>query len=77
MRNFAHATPDRQYETYCPQCKVRVPLSWKDMEWLQLYQQCGQHPHYRCNACPVGEYGVHPRMQVRIVRQASRREVNV
>jgi hypothetical protein len=68
MKNFAHATPDRDYETYCPQCKRRDPLSWKDMEWLQVMQRIGQHPHYRCGVCPVGEYGIRQRMQVRLVR---------
>lgn len=72
MKNFAQATPDRDYETYCPQCKVRVPLTWKDMEWLQRYQRIGQHPHYRCHACPTGEYGTYPRMQVRMVRAIRR-----
>ncbi len=69
MRDFRKATPDRQYETYCPGCKKREPLPWKDMEWLQIYQRIRQHPRYECRVCPVGEYGIRQRMQVRMVRQ--------
>lgn len=69
MRDFCKATPERNYEVYCPKCKQRSALTWEDMEWLQLYQRVGQHPAYLCYACPTNEYGMHQRMQVRTVRQ--------
>ena len=69
MRNFHKADPSRQYETYCPGCKSRAPLTWEDIKWLQLYQDIGQHPRYECRVCPTDTYGMRRRLQVRPVRR--------
>lgn len=66
MKRFANADLNRDYETYCPLCRTRSPLSRKDMEWLQIYERAGQHPWYRC--IPCGKTKMVARMQVRMIR---------
>ncbi len=62
MRNFAKADLSREYESYCPQCKVKEPLSQDDMKWMGIWQRIGQNPWIRCVPC-------NKRAQIRPVRQ--------